>query len=65
MLINTEKLAKLLAAIEKEASKKGGPTEEEWIPLNAPFYGNTDDAYDDGFKDGEIGFARHLMEILK
>lgn len=65
MQINTEKLTKLLAAIEAQAGKKGGPMEEECAVIDDWAGGNVDDAYYTGVRDGEIGFARHLMEILK
>lgn len=65
MQINTEKLAKLLAAIETQANKKGGPMEEELAVIDDWAGGNVDDAYQTGVRDGEISFARDLMEILK
>ncbi len=65
MQINTEKLAKLLAAIETQANKKGGPMDDEEPCIDDWAGGNVDDAYDTGLKDGEISFARYLMEILQ
>ena len=65
MQINTEKSSKLLAAIEAQASKKGGPMEEELAVIDDWAGGNVDDAYYTGVRDGEISFARDLMEILK
>ena len=65
MQINTEKLTKLLAAIEYQANKKGGPMEEELAVIDDWAGGNVDDAYYTGVRDGEISFARDLMEILK
>ena len=65
MQINTEKLAKLLAAIEAQASKKGGPMDDKEPIIDDWAGGNVDDAYYTGVRDGEISFARDLMEILK
>ncbi len=65
MQINTEKLSKLLAAIEAKATKEGGPMEEELAVIDDWAGGNIDDAYQIGVTDGEISFARDLMEILK
>lgn len=64
MNITSEKLAKLLTVIETQASKKGGPMDEECPNIDDWAGGNVDDAYYAGVRDGEIGFARHLMEIL-
>ncbi len=52
MQINTEKLSKLLAAIEAQANQQGSKPGEEWT-------------YISGLEDGKISFARDLMEILK
>jgi hypothetical protein len=64
MTIDTEKLAKLLALIEKTAAYKSAIDAEDF---NACDYsgGNFDDAHSQGMRDGEILFARDLMTILE
>lgn len=64
MIIDTEKLAKLIALIEKTAEYKACLDDADF---NAYDYsgGNFDDAHSQGVRDGEILFARELMEILK
>jgi hypothetical protein len=64
MNINTEKLAKVIALIEKTAEYKAAIDAEDF---NAYDYsgGNFDDAHSQGMHDGEILFARELKALLE
>ena len=64
MTIDTEKLAKIIALIEKTAAYKASIDDEDF-DANDCSGGNFDDAHIQGIHDGEILFARNLMTILE
>ena len=65
MNINTEKLVKLIALIEKTAEYDTRTDDnEDFNPMDHSG-GNFDDCYQMGCEDGEINFARELMAILE
>lgn len=63
-MITNEKIASLVAEIERVSNKTAASDNEDF---NAYDYsgGNYDDAYHLGTKDGEIFLASRLMNILK
>lgn len=65
MNINIEKLAKVIALIEKTAdyTTRADDT-EDFNPMDFSG-GNFDDCYQMGCEDGEINFARELMALLE
>ena len=65
MNINTEKLAKLIALIEKTAEYDTHTDDnEDFNPMDNSG-GNFDDCYQMGCEDGEINFARELIAIIE
>ena len=65
MNINTEKLAKVIALIEKTAEYKTRTDDnEDFNPMDYSG-GNFDDCYQLGCSDGEINFARELSKLLE
>lgn len=64
MTIDTDKLAKLITLIEKTAAFKAHSDGNEDFNPHDYSGGNIDDAYQLGYDDGEIKFARRLMSIL-
>lgn len=65
MNINTEKLAKVIALIEKTANYETHTDDNEYFNPMDYSGGNFDDCYQLGCSDGEINFARELMTILE
>lgn len=65
MNIDTEKLAKVIALIEKTADYKTHTDDnDDFNPMDFSG-GNFDDCYQMGCEDGEINFARELMALLE
>lgn len=65
MNIDTEKLAKVIALIEKTANYSTRTDDNEDFNPSDASGGNFDDAYQIGLEDGEINFARELQSILE
>jgi hypothetical protein len=66
-MFSQEKIAVVLKIIEETANHKHLQDDDDFE--NDEFYnpadnGNFDDAFEDGLKCGEIGFARQLMFLL-
>lgn len=64
MNIDTEKLAKAIALIEKTAAYDAAIDDESFSAYDYSG-GNFDDAHSQGVRDGEILFARELMKLLQ